>query len=109
MSKTRDEFQYFLEDFMGNKPIHEHYQNVYFNPPEDRDMNYPCIVYNLADIQVTHADNRSYRKCNRYQIIYITENPGDPKVQELEDLPMCTFDRHYTADNMHHYAYTIFF
>lgn len=111
MPRTRLELQAFLENFMGNAKaqLGDDYQNVYFDPPESRMMNYPCIVYSLSDIRTRHANNKSYGKYNQYQMIYITEDPDDAKIQEIEDFQLCSFDRHYTSDNLHHFAYTIFF
>lgn len=109
MRKNRLDIQTFLENFMGNKRILEGYQNVYLDPPESINMNYPCIVYKLSDIDVTYADNKSYRKFNRYQLIYITEDPDDPNIYKIMDFEMCSFDRSYNSDNLHHFSYDIFY
>lgn len=102
MSKTRLDFQTFLETFKGDR-------NVYFQPPPSLRMNYPAIVYDLADIENTHADNLTYFQDISYDLTYITKDPDDPMIYSLSKLPMCMFNRMYTADNLNHYSYTIFY
>lgn len=102
MPKTRLDFQTFLETLKGDR-------NVYFQPPPSVKMNYPAIVYNLADIENNHADNLSYIQNTSYTLTYITKDPDDVMIKTLLKLPMCIFDRFYTADNLNHYIYTIFY
>ena len=102
MPKTRLDFQTFLETLKGDR-------NVYFQPPPSIKMNYPAIVYNLADIKNDHADNLSYIQSTSYTLTYITKDPDDVMIKTLSKLPMCIFDRFYTADNLNHYIYTIFY
>lgn len=102
MSKTRLDFQTFLETFKGDK-------NVYFQPPPSLRMNYPAIRYKLYTISNTRADNLSYLQATGYEMTYITKNPDDPMVKSLSKLPMCTFDRFYTADNLNHFSFIIFY
>ena len=84
-------------------------QNVYFQPPETIKMKYPCIVYSLERIEATHANNKPYALNNRYGLTYITRNPDDANRHEIAMLPMCSFERAYTADNLHHYTYRLYF
>lgn len=83
--------------------------NVYFQPPASINMIYPCIVYNLDDIDKTHASNTQYIKDHRYSLIYITKNAADNVVDQLIELPYCIYDRYYSSDNLHHHAFTIYY
>lgn len=102
MPKTRLDFQTFLETLKGDK-------NVYFQPPPSVKMNYPAIRYKLYLIDNDHADNLPYIQNTEYEMIYITKNPDDPMIKTLSKLPMCSFNRFYTSDNLNHYIYTIFY
>lgn len=102
MSKARLDLQEFLETLKGDR-------NVYFQPPASVKMNYPAIVYKLSNINNTHANNSPYIQDTAYQLIYITKNPDDVMVKTLSKLPMCDFDRHYTADNLNHYSYILYY
>lgn len=90
-----------LRDILGSS-------NVYFQPPENLKMRYPCIRYSLYDIQNGHADNLPYLSNNAYQLILIDPDPDNPYVNKIKDLPLCSFDRYYTADNLNHYVFTIY-
>src|SRR4051812_34274733 len=49
--------------------------NVYFQPPSNIQMQYPCIVYKRDDSQTDFADNRPYSRTKRYQVTVIDRNP----------------------------------
>lgn len=102
MGKTRLEFQAFLEATKGDR-------NVNFDPPPSFRMSYPAIVYNLAKLNHTPADNIKYLNCTGYKMIYITTNPDDPMIYTLSELPYCTLETPYVSDNLHHYPYTIYY
>lgn len=82
-------------------------ENVYFQPPETVKMEYPCVVYSLAYIDSYHADNFPYVTYYKYLVTYITRNPDDPNIERLKLLPACKFDRYFSTENLHHYAYEI--
>ena len=102
MSKARLELQDFLETLKGD-------EHVYFQPPASVKMVYPAIVYKLADITNTHANNRVYLQGTAYQITYITKDSDDVMIKTLSSLPYCSFDRFFNADNLNHYVYTLYY
>ena len=94
----------------GLSPIlHAFAPNVYFQPPEETKLKYPCIVYELDDIDAFYADNAPYCFNSRYSLTYITRDPDDEKRYGIAKLPMCKFDRFFTSDNLNHYTYTIYY
>lgn len=101
MSQRRILLHRILENVLGSK-------NVYFQPPTGTKLQYPCIVYKLADANDQHANNKIYRRLYRYTMTYITKNPDDPKRDEIDDLMYCSFDRFFTSDNLNHFVYTIY-
>lgn len=101
MSQRRNELHRVFERILGSK-------YVYYQPPTGLQMNYPCIVYNLADANDTHAENRIYRRLYRYTVTYITKDPDDPKRDAIDDLRYCSFDRFFSSDNLNHFVYTIY-
>lgn len=82
---------------------------VYFQPPSNLQMQYPCIKYELDILDKRMADNRSYTKSTRYQVTYITTNVDSHVPERLLQLPYCSFERFYTADNLYHYVFRIFY
>lgn len=61
MGRTRIELHTWLESLLGSR-------NVYFQPPESQTLEYPCIVYNLANQSPNYADDKLYLKKNKYVI-----------------------------------------
>lgn len=98
----RLELQTLLETLLGSR-------NVYFQPPASISMQYPAIRYSLNDIENLHADNRVYSQRKSYSVTLIDWNPDNVYVDKLSALPTCSFDRHYVADNLNHYVFTLYF
>ncbi len=84
-------------------------RNVYFQPPPNIQMSYPCIVYQRDNIRTDYADNIPIRLTTRYVITVIDRNPDSNIPAKIAALPLCSFDRFYTADNLNHDVYNIFF
>ena len=85
-------------------------EHIYFQPPENLKIEYPCIVYSLSGFHSLHADNETYHRRREYELIYISKDPDDEVIEKLEDLPLCTMTGDpYTSDNPYHYPYTIYF
>lgn len=102
MARSRVELQSLLESVLGSR-------NVYFQPPASVKMKYPAIVYERYDIDKYPADNIAYLQFLRYTITVIDKNPDSEHVINVSKLSYCSFDRHYTVDNLHHDVFTIYF
>ena len=89
--------------------LHTFCDNVYFQPPTNTKLIYPCIIYKLERIGALYADNDPYRLYDKYSITYITRDPDDENIHRLAMLRLCSFDRSYSSDNLHHYAYSIYY
>lgn len=98
----RVELQELLEEILGS-------ENVYFQPPENLKMRYDCIVYERSRIAVDHADNSPYRLHERYQVTVIYKNPDSGLVHKIAMLPMCSHERHFTADNLNHDVFNLYY
>ena len=82
---------------------------VYFQPPPSVIMEYPCIVYNREYEQVRHADDKPYTRRRRYQVTVIDRDPDSDIPSKIAELPLCAYDRFYTADNLNHDVFKLFF
>lgn len=83
--------------------------NTYFQPPESVKLDYPCIVYKLSDIDTTFANNKPYSHGTKYSLIVIDKSPDMVIVDKVKQLPLCTFDRYYVANNLNHYSFNLYF
>jgi hypothetical protein len=82
---------------------------VYFQPPANVQMVYPCIVYQRDNAQERFAGNLLYQYTKRYQVTFITRNPDSDIPDKIVALPMCSFNRFFVADNLHHDVFDIYF
>lgn len=84
-------------------------RNVYFQPPASVSMKYPAIVYKPKDFRMRSANNTNgYTQSDGYEGVLITREPDPKCLGELLKLPYCRFDRPYTSNNLHHFAFTIY-
>lgn len=102
MIRQRVDLQAIFQEILGN-------DHVYFQPPEDMKIEYPCIVYHRDFALTFFADNYPYRYGKRYLVTVIDRNPDSPIPDKVAQLPLCKFDRSYTADNLNHDVYRLFF
>lgn len=94
--------QKILEDIPGVK-------KVYFQPPDNTEMKYPCIVFEMSSADTQFADNRPYTYTKRYQVIVIDRNPDSEIPDKIAMLPMCVFDRPFVSDGLHHWVFNLYY
>ena len=82
--------------------------NVYFQPPSNIQMKYPCIVYKRDYALTKFADDKPYATNKRYMVTVIDQNPDSTLLEKVESLPMCSFVRHFTMDNLNHDIYNLY-
>lgn len=84
-------------------------KNTYYQAPSNITMNYPAIKYDMDDIKNTHADDEVYSQHTGYSVTVIDPDADSDVVDKVSKLPMCRFDRAYTADNLYHKVFTIYY
>lgn len=103
MAKSRQQLSEILNKIMGVS------KRVYFQPPATIKMSYPCIIYKLDDIDTTFADNNPYSLMKKYVVMAVTTDPDSDLPMKIAQLPMCTMNRIYAADNLYHYVFDLYF
>jgi len=98
---SREELHEFLTETIG--------PNVYYQPPPNVALEYPCIVYRLSSLRTRHADNLVYSQDKAYTLTYITRDPDDPSFDIIAGMPKTSFDRQYVFDNLYHNIFTVFY
>lgn len=83
--------------------------NVYFQPPPNIEMDYPCIVYKRDNTQVIHADDSPYRLTKRYFVTVIDRNPDSAIPDQIIGLRYCSHSRSYAANNLNHDVFILYF
>ena len=91
-----------LQEIMGSN-------KVYFDPPTNTTMEYPCIKYELIKRRTQYANGNRYIRHDAYTITLIDKNHKHAIeiCEQIEKIKYAMFDRTYVSDGLHHYVYTI--
>ena len=85
-------------------------RNVYFQPPASVKMSYDAIRYKLNNKDIKRANDKLYLMTNQYEGVVITRDPDTTIPDDvLNHFKMCSFGRPYTADNLNHYPFTLYY
>jgi hypothetical protein len=98
----RLQLQNLLEETLGSNA-------VYFQPPANVQMEFPCITYSRDSTDTRFADNRPYRHIRRYDLTVIDRDPDTAIPDRVAELPMCLHARTFVANNLNHYVFTLYF
>lgn len=101
-ARARTDLQTLLETVLGSDEVH-------FQPPTNIIMTYPAIVYKRDDARTQFADNIPFHVKKRYQVTVIDRDPDSVIPDKVAALESATFDRHFTANDLNHDVYTLFF
>lgn len=99
----RDQLHDLLQETVG-EGVH-----LYFQPPSNVQMQYPCVVYNRARSDTKFAGNSPYRLTKRYTVTVIDRNPNSEIPDKVALLPMCTHSTWFAADSLNHDVFDIYF
>lgn len=99
---SRLELHQLLIELLGNT-------NVYYNPPDSVKMKYPAIRYSVNNIDKKVADNAAYLIAKNYKLVVIDSKPDNAVIDKLLQLPYCSFNTHYVADNLNHDVLSIYY
>lgn len=98
----RLELQTLLESLIPNG-------TVYFQPPAEISMTYPCIVYKRDRAASEHADNLTYRYTKRYQVTVIDRDPDSDIPDRVKELPLCRHAAFFVAHSLNHDVFDLYF
>ena len=84
-------------------------KKAYFQPPKTVKLEYPCVIYRIRSIESNHANDFPYTNKDCYQVTIIDRNPDSTIRQWFMNQPLCRFDRYYTADNLHHWVFVLYY
>lgn len=83
--------------------------NIYFQPPNNITLKYPCVIYSRIRHAVTYADNGRYSNKARYSVMIIDRDPDSILSTKALNLEYCTLDRHFVSDNLNHDVYNLYY
>lgn len=83
-------------------------RHTYFNPPSSVRIRIPAIRYSLRKLDSTFANNGRYNNRPSYEVTLIDDDPDSKYVEKIMQIPYCSFERHYVADNLNHFVFVIY-
>lgn len=104
MEKTkRIELQQLLEAVLGSR-------NVYFQPPEDMKLQYPCIIYFKTSLPIRYANDKMYNKMQGYTMTVVDKDPdSEIPFDILNNFKYCRIDSFYKSGNLNHTKLTLYY
>lgn len=105
MVQRRRELQTKLETLLGSK-------NVYFQPPPNTMLKYPCFVYERYTPYTESADNTLYRIVGHYSVTYMDSNVERAMAMQtkiLTSFDCISVERNFISDNLNHDVYNIYY
>ena len=102
MDQRRQQLQTRLEMILGSG-------NVYFQPPSNIELKFPCIVYKRSTARTEFANNNPYAKRKRYTVTVMDRDPDSDIPDKLAEIQMSYFDRYYVVDGLHHDVYAVYY
>ena len=103
MSKPRTDLHVIFENILGDAG------KIFYQPPENVKLTYPCIIYQLKRFADKRADNDIYKTDKCYSVTLIDKRPDSEFIEPIRRLPYCSFDNEAVVDNLYHYYFTIYF
>lgn len=83
--------------------------NVYYQPPRNITLKYPCIIYQRQPTMGTHANNLMYMASLPYQITVIDRDPESIIADRLlSSFRYCNETARFTNDNLYHVVLTMY-
>lgn len=84
--------------------------HVYFQPPSNLKLNYPCIIYNKTPSVKEYGNDHYYIKTQGYQLLVVDPDPDSLIADDLEDhFTYCAISQYFVSDNLNHTALNLYY
>ena len=101
-SERRDQFMNHLSETFEDV-------KVYYAPPENVKLFYPCFVIDPGIVDNRYSNGKIYASVVKFSVKYITKHVDDYIINDFLKAQLYTsLDRVYTADNLRHYVFTVY-
>ncbi len=100
---SREQLQTQLETILGSR-------NVYFSPPENVKLKYPCFIYKKLRPHLKRANDKVYIHVQCYQVTYITKDPDSGIENTMLDIfEMCSHEQTFISDSLCHEVFNLYY
>lgn len=116
--RDRSGLQTVLEEIFSIFHEADGFQHVYFQPPANIQLHYPCVVYKRDGDKENYANNGKYLDNWSYQLTVIDPDPISSRINAegtktiidaISALPKCSYIRHFVVDNLNHDMFKIYY
>lgn len=84
--------------------------NVYFQPPNNTKINYPCIIYNKERQKIGNSDDIHYLVFDKYEVLVIDRNSDSEIANNIcSSFDYSRVERHFVKDNLNQTTLTIYY
>lgn len=84
--------------------------NVYFQPPSNIQMKYPCIVYAKSDKYTRYGNDNRYLAMQGYRLTLIERDPDSKVADDIEAaFENCSITQYFTVDNLNHTVIELYY
>lgn len=84
--------------------------HVYFQPPSDIRMTFPCIAYTKSSIDIKYANNKIYKMAQEYQITLMEADPDSTLADRiLEHFQYSAPGSNFVSDGLNHTIIKIYY
>lgn len=101
--KRREKIEEMFEDALGKDS-----DNIYFEPPENVKLKYPCIIYERIGGDSNYANNNVYIFNFVYKATLIHKDPDSDIPAKLAKNTYVALTGAFVSDNLYHKVYTIY-
>lgn len=86
-------------------------ENVYYQPPENLKLKYPCIIYNRDTDYRMSANNKKYDNgIKQYNLMVVDLDPDSDLFDRIESyFMMIQLNQRYVMDNLYHGSFKLYF
>lgn len=82
---------------------------AYFVPDDPQNMKYPCIVYDLDDIDTKFASDTIYRMKRKYKLTIISADKDHLLAEAVITKYNASWVTSFTSNNLYHQILDIYF
>lgn len=106
--ETEKNLRWELDDKLRNLlPENWH---LYFQPPGEEGLKYPCLLYTKSSGDTLFANNKDYMYHRQYELTFIYEDPDDETPRNvMRQLDYCRANRHFITNNLHHDTMVLYY
>lgn len=84
-------------------------KNVYFQPPSNNVIKYPCIIYSLKQMHSLKAADSNHVVMAGYDVVALDKNPDSDIIKKLMNFKYTNFNKQFVSNGVYNTNFTIYY